>query len=462
MPGSGSRPPPGGPHLSPSEPIYKSGPAVQLPLAKGAGTLQLYACYVLFVLVLGYIVNVMDRAVLAVLLESIKHEFALTDGQLGILSGLAFAVFYATLGIPIAAWADRWNRRNVLVLAIMVWSVATACCGLASGFFLLLVARAGTATGEAGGTPPSHALISDYFSRSHRATALAVYALGVPLGAAAGSYFGGFLNHHYGWRTAFMAIGLPGVIVALLVLLTVREPARGHAENLGGDADRRPAPSIGGVFRYLWQRTAFRHLCLAAGLHSVVWYAGSQLNASFFQRSHGMTSQQAGAWLAAMAGVGTLGTFLGGYLADRLSVWRGDRRWYLWLPGIATLAMVPFQFSSYLTNAHWPLALSFAIMTVLASFFFGPSFAMTQGLATLRMRAMATSILLLVQTLIGQGIGPFLAGEISEHLLPTYGKDSLRYALVAVGLVNLWAALHYFRGARTLREDLDATEHDRG
>ena len=419
-----------------------------------------YAWYVLVVLVLGYVVNVMDRAVLAVLLESIKHEFTLSDAELGLLSGLSFAVFYATLGIPIAVWADRWVRRNVLALAIFVWSLATAACGLATSFLLLIAARAGTATGEAGGTPASHALISDYFPRSRRATALAIYALGVPLGSAAGNYFGGYVNQLYGWRTTFIVVGLPGIFVALLVWLTVREPMRGMAENLAATAGSRAAPKVLEVFDYLWRRTSFRHVCLAAALHSVVWYSGSQLNASFLQRSHHMTSKDAGFWLAILSGVGTVGTFLGGYLADRLSVWRNDRRWYLWLPGLATLAMVPFQFASYLARDLPLLLSSFAVMTVLASFFFGPSFAMTQGLATLRMRAVATSILLFVQTLIGQGIGPYLAGKISDLLHPAYGQESLRYALVAVGLVNIWAAMHYFRGARTLRADLDTTERE--
>jgi MFS family permease len=427
-------------------------------LGKSPNRVPAYAYYVLGVLVLGYLVNVMDRAVLAVLLESIKREFTLSDAQLGLLSGLSFALFYATLGIPIAIWADRWNRRNVLALAIATWSVMTALCGLASSFSWLLLARAGTAAGEAGGTPPSHALISDYFSRSKRATALAIYALGVPLGAWVGSQFGGAVNYYYDWRTTFIVIGLPGIAVALLVAFTVREPPRGMAENLAAAAAKNSAPPILEVLRYLWRRTSFRHICLAAALHSVVWYSGSQLNASFFQRSHGMTSKDAGFWLGLLAAIGAIGTFVGGYLADRLSVLNNDRRWYARLPGLATLAMVPFQFVAYLTNDHAILIASFAIMTILASFFFGPSFAMTQGLAPVRMRAVATSILLFVQTMIGQGIGPYLAGRISDQLHPAYGRESLRYALVVVGLVNIWAAFHYFWGARTLRADFDATE----
>jgi MFS family permease len=448
--------------LSQSEPIYKSGPGVQPPFGQRLLAVPAYRYYVLALLTLGYAVNVMDRAVLGVLNEAIKVTFSASDKQLGLLGGIAFALFYATFGIPIAAWADRSNRRNVLAWAVSAWSAMTALCGLAVNFTMLLAARAGTAVGEAGGTPPSHALISDYFPLRQRATALSLYALGVPLGAMAGSYFGGWGNEFYGWRTTFILVGLPGILVALVIRFTLLEPTRGMSESVTKDASRTEAPPIFDVFRFLWhKRPAFRHLSLAAALHSVVWYAGSSgFNASFLQRSHGMTSGEAGSWLAVMSLIGAAGTFLGGYFGDRLSVRYDDRRWYLWLPAGATLAMVPFQFYSYLAPSLPVYMTAFAIMTVLASFFFGPSFAMTQGLATVRMRAVATSLLLFIQTLIGQGIGPFIAGAISDYLQPVYGRDSLRYALVIVGLVNIWAAAHYYWGARTLRADLEATERE--
>ena len=421
-----------------------------------------YQGYVLAVLFLGYVVNVMDRSVLAVLLESIKHTFGASDTLIGLLSGLPFALFYSTLGIPFAMWADRWSRRSVLALAVGLWSVMTALCGAAGSFLTLLLARVGTAVGEAGGTPPSHALISDYYPIGRRATALSIYALGVPCGAMLGSFLGGLGNDLYGWRVTFALIGVPGVLVALLVRFTVLEPQRGHADGIAHPTRASDAPSISAVLAFLWERRSLRNLSLAAGLHSVVWYAGSNLNATFFIRSHHMTAAQAGGWTALYSAISAIGTFVGGYVADRLSVRRGDRRWYLWLPGIATLAMVPFQFLSYLSSSLAVVIPSFCVMMVLASFFFGPSFAMTQALATFRMRAVATSILLLVQTLIGQGIGPTLAGVTSDLLKPSAGSDSLRYGLVLVGLVNVWAAAHYFRGARTLRQDLVSTERVQG
>lgn len=418
-----------------------------------------YRTYVLGVLLLGYIVNVMDRSVLSVLLQSIKLEFGASDAQLGLLGGIAFALFYATMGIPIAAWADRSSRRNVLALAVAMWSVMTALCGMAVNFSTLLLARVGTAVGEAGGSPPSHSLISDYFPLGKRATALSIYALGVPIGGMMGSFFGGWGNELYGWRDTFILVGLPGILVALLVRFTLAEPPRGLSDNVSRSAAASSAPPISEVLRFLWSRTSFRHLSFAAALHSFVWYGGSLWNATFFVRSHEMTTGQAGSWLAGLMAIGAVGTLLGGYLADRLSARTNDRRWYLWVPGCATLIMVPFQFVSYLAPGLSLAIPSFCVMYVLAAMFFGPSFAMTQALVTVRMRAIAASILLFVQTLIGLGLGPWFVGLISDYLTPVHGEaDSLAYGLVIVGLVNVWAALHYFRGARSLRENLESTE----
>ena len=417
-----------------------------------------YRGYVLAVLFLGYVVNVMDRGVLAVLIQSIKGEFALSDTQLGILSGITFAFFYSTLGVPIAMWADRTVRRNVLAICCALWSCMTALCGMATGFWSLAGARAGTAIGEAGGSPPSHALISDYFPREQRATALSLYALGVPVGAMLGQFLGGWGNQFYGWRTTFILIGVPGFLVAALIRFTVIEPPRGHSDRATAAVAGAPAPPIRSVVRFLWRYVSFRHMCLAAALHSVVWYSGSALNGAFLARSHGMQSGEYGTWLALFSIIGAVGTLLGGFLADRISNRLGDRRWYMWVPGIATLIMVPFQFSSYLTGSLWVVVPSFCIMFIFASMFFGPSFAVTQGLATLRTRAVATSILLFVQTFIGLGLGPLVAGAVSDYLQPSYGTQSLAIGLVVVGLANIWAAAHYFRGARTLREDFASTQ----
>jgi MFS family permease len=413
---------------------------------------------VLGVLFVAYVSNSVDRGILSILLEPIKLEFTLSDTELGLLGGLAFAIFYSTLGLPIAALADRTSRRNVLAFSIALWSVATALCGAAANFWQLVAARVGTAIGEAGGTPPSAALIADYFPAERRATALSIYALAIPIGGMLGSFGGGWGNELLGWRLTFVCAGLPGLIIAALVFLTVREPRRGLSDNVPAALADEKAPRVGETLRLLWSKSSFRHLSFGAALHSLVLYGTATFNTSFFVRSHDMTTGEAGNWLALFLGLGAIGTFLGGYLSDRMSRATGDRRWYLWIPAIGCIAMVPFQFTGYLTDSLIVIAPSFVLMTVLASFYFGPSAAMTQALVTLRMRAVAASFLLFIQTIISLSLGPVIVGMLSDALAPRYGAEALRYSLVIVGLVNIWAGLHYFLGARSLRADLDATE----
>jgi len=418
-----------------------------------------YGYYVLGLLTVCYVANTVDRSqVLAASLQAIKREFNATDAQLGMLSGLPFALFYSFLGIPIAAWADRSSRRNVLAWACALWSAATAACGAAVNFSMLFGARVFTAIGEAGGSPPSHSLISDYFPKRTRATAFSVYALAVPVGTAVGAAIGGWGTQHLGWRSTFYLVGLPGIALALLVRATVIEPPRGYADFGGHAPAKAKAPGLSEVCAYMFRRPSFVHLSLGSGLHSVMWYGAGAFNNPFFQRSHAMTAAQAGYWISLFSIVGGVGTFTGGYLADWLSKHRNDRRWYLWVPSIGTFLCVPLQFAAYLSPDTSIVLPAFGAMTFMASVFFGPSFAMTQAISPLRMRSVATSLLLLVQTVIGQGIGPWLTGYISDSLRVTRGTASLRYSLVIVGLVNVWAALHYFIGARALRRDLEGTE----
>jgi len=431
-------------------------PAAQSPLL----TKTWYTYYVLVLLTLGYVINTMDRSqILAASLQAIKKEFAASDFQMGVLTGIPFAVFYAVMGIPIAAWADRSSRRNVLAIAVASWSAMTGIFGMAVNYAMLFAARVGTAIGEAGGSPPSHSLISDYFAKSRRGTAFAIYALGVPIGSSLGAKFGGWGTQHLGWRNTFILAAAPGIVLAVLMWLTVKEPPRGLTDGISrAAAERAPVPGMFEVLGTLWQKRSFRHLTLAAALHSVVWYASSAFNNAFLQRSHQMTASEAGNWIALLSLIAGVGTFLGGFAADRLSARKNDRRWYLWVPGIATLLCVPFQFLSYLSADRAVVFPSFVGLMFMAAMFFGPSFAMTQALATLRMRSVATSLLLFIQTLIGYGLGPSVTGFISDALEASYQQDSLRYALVIIGVVNVWAAVHYVLAGRTVRQDLEATE----
>jgi MFS family permease len=418
-----------------------------------------YQYYVLFMLVLGYILNVIDRSsVFGILLPAIKKEIHASDFAMGMLSGFTFAVFYSFLGIPIARLADRWSRVNVLAISIALWSAATATCGAAFNYLSLFTSRAMTAIGEAGGSPPSHSLISDYFPISKRATALAIYAMAVPAGTSLGNYFSGHLNDSYGWRATFVIVGLPGVLLAALMWLTIKEPPRGYSD--GPRTRQRPAaPPFFEVFKFLIARNSFMHMSVAAALHSVVWYSGTTWNGSFFQWSHGLTSGQAGSRLAIFSLIGAIGSFAGGLLADRLSTKKDDKRWYMWVPGIACVVMVPFQFGAYLSrDLAFVVPVTFSVMFMLASMFFGPSFAVAQSIATVRMRAVSASVLLFIQTIIGMTLGPAIVGKISDILKPMVGDGwGIAYPMAAIGIVNLWAALHYFLAARRYREDLTQT-----
>ena len=422
-----------------------------------------YRNYVLAVLFLGYVVNFIDRSILSILLEPIKIDLGLSDTELGLLGGLAFALFYATLGIPIASLADRWSRVKVLAISMVIWSGMTAACGLASNFIMLLLARIGVGVGEAGASPPSHSLISDYFPIETRATALSIYALGIPFGSMVGNFVGGWGAEEFGWRVTFYLVGVPGIFVALLIFMTLREPPRGMSEKktvapAPAPVASEPAPSIKDVFAFLWQKRSFRHISLAAALHAFVSYGAGTWNAPFLIRIHEIPSTETGFWLGLISGVGAIGTFAGGYISDKISDRTGDRRWYLWVSGIATLVMVPFQITAYLHGGMWAVIPALMLVAILGGMFLGPTFAMTQGLVTLRMRAVASAILLFMLNIIGMGLGPYFVGVASDYLTPAYGISSLRYALCLAVLANLWAATHYFMGARTLREDLEKTE----
>ena len=424
-----------------------------------------YRKYALGILLIGYIINFVDRSILSLLLEPIKLELALTDSQLGFLGGLAFAVFYTFLGIAIAALADRRSRVKILAVSMVIWSAMTAICGLANNFLTLLLARIGVGIGEAGASPPSHSLISDYFPIETRATALSIYALGIPLGTMIGSFVGGWGADTLGWRYTFFLVGVPGIIFAFVVWFTLREPARGMSDIKLSQPSAAPIetappppPPVKTVLKLLWSKTSFRHLAFAAGLHAFVSYGAGTWNAPFFICIHEMSLTDIGSILAAIAGVGAIGTFFGGYISDKLSDRTNDKRWYFWVPGIATLVMVPFQLVAYLYGGVWVVVASLMMVAILGSAYLGPSFAMTQALVSLRMRAVASAILLFVLNLIGMGLGPYFVGILSDLLTPEFGIYSIRYAMCVAVMVNVWAACHYFLGARTMRGDLADTQ----
>ncbi|HJY80389.1 MAG TPA: MFS transporter, partial [Candidatus Binatia bacterium] len=412
-------------------------------------------------LVVVNVFNYLDRQILSILLEPIKRDLQLSDTALGFLTGIAFAIFYTFAGIPIARWADRGVRRTIMALGLTVWSGMTALTGLAQTFAQLALARIGVGIGEAACTPPAHSLLSDYFPPERRGTALSILALGVPFGIMLGYLAGGLVNQYFGWRRAFFVMGLPGLMLALVLRLTLREPPRGYSEGLHTSGLPIASEPISEVLRFLWQLRSFRHLSLAAALYAFCGYGSLAFVPAFMMRVHGMTNTaELGLWLGLISGVFLgIGTFLGGTLSDRLAARRKDMRWYLWLSAGAPLLGIPFTFLFYL----WPegrMALLLSIPgSILNPMWLGPTGAMTQGLVKLRMRAIAPAILLFIINIIGLGLGPQTVGLISDLLTPIYGKEAIRYALLFVVVPgSVWGAIHYLLAARTLREDLAAKE----
>ena len=415
-----------------------------------------YANYALGLLLGVYIFNFIDRQILSILMESIKTEIQLSDTELGFLGGIAFALFYTFAGIPIARWADRGSRRKIISISVLIWSLFTVFTGSARNFWMILIARIGVGIGEAGCSPPAHSLISDFFPPERRATALSIYALGIPLGASLGTLVGAWGGQACGWRTAFVVVGLPGILLALLVWMTLRDPVRGRSEATA--PVENDGESFTQVLRFMGGLRSFWHLSFAGALHAFVGYGAAYFVPSFFARVHGMGLAERGTWLAAIGLVAVLGTYLGGWLGDRLAV--RDVRWYLWVPGIASIAGVPIALGYYLTPDPYLALLLFGIPAGIAGpMYLGPTFAMTQTLVRPEVRAMASAILLFIINIIGLGLGPQVVGIVSDLLAETLGQESLRYSLLGI-IVSFaaWSVLHYLLAARTLREDLLAKD----
>ena len=394
--------------------------------------------------------NYMDRYMLAVLLPAIKADLHLSDTEIGFITGLAFTLFYATMGIPIARLADRYSRKNIIAIALSVWSAMTAVCGLAQNFAQLAVARIMVGVGEAGASPPSHSLIADLFPVEKRARALSVYSLGAPVGILVGFMLGGWITQLYGWRAALFTVGIPGILVALVVYRKLHEPERGAADGLARRAEVQP---FWFSLKTLMASPTFRHLSVGTGLYTVVWLGVVQWLPSFFTRSFGLEIGEVGTWLAIILSVSQIiGMLLGGWLADRLGA--ADLRWYVWVPSLAILVSTPMFVLTFLTQNPTVAFLSLFLPFMIGVMQGPPSFAVAQGLADVRMRAMAAALLLLITNLIGGGIGPQAVGIMSDYLAAGYHQDSLRYALLAVSLVfGLWSSLHYFLAGKTIRRE---------
>jgi len=408
--------------------------------------------FMLLLLLIVYISNYADRQILNVLAVQIMDDLKIGNAAFGFLSGLSFALFYATLGIPIAMLADRASRKWILVASMIVWSVMTTVCGLAQGFWQLAAARIGVGVGEAGGSPPSHSMISDMFSLNQRGTALAIYSLGVPLGTAVGNLVGGQVGEAWGWRTAFFVLGIPGLLLAAYIAFAFKEPPRGHAD--GGAKSEDAAPSLSTVARFMLSQKSLVHTIIGATLITAVGYGGLSFTAKFLQFSHGMKLTEVANYLAFQTGVtAAIGTFLGGYLADVMS--RRNLGWSAWVVTAAIAISVPFTIAVYLLNDTITVLWLMTITILVSGLYLAPTFALVQNLVGVKMRATAAALLLFVINLVGLGAGPLMVGIIADLLIPVFDKDAVRYALFIFSILGLWGAWHYWIAPRTLKADLE-------
>lgn len=411
---------------------------------------------VLAMLLVVYIFNFLDRMLLSILAAPIQTDLKLSDGQMGLLGGLAFAALYSTLAVPLASLADRTGRSRVIAWSLAVWSAFTALCGAAAGFWQIFLARLGVGIGEAGGVAPSYAVIGDWFAPERRATALAVYSLGIPLGSAFGLLAGGYIAQEVNWRVAFVTIGLAGIVLAPLFALLVKDRP-GALSSLPVD----PPPPLAATFRLLAAKPSFWLLSFGAAAGSSIGYGISFWLPSFVQRSFGLGLFDSALFLSGVLLIGGIaGVLAGGRLADRLG--QGDRAWYAWLPAIAYLASAPL-WAAGVSNSS--LAFAFVLLLVpqgLSYVWLGPVLTAVQNLAEPAARATASALFLLINNLIGLAAGIYVLGALSDALAPAYGAESLRMAILwGLGFYVVAAVLMALAGKWLRRDWLGEGEYMR-
>jgi MFS transporter, Spinster family, sphingosine-1-phosphate transporter len=412
--------------------------------------------YLITVLTAILVCNYLDRVVLGVVLQDLKIDLGLSDTQLGFLSGMAFALFYSLMGVPIARWADRGNRVAIISVTAVLWSIAVILCGFAESFVQLMLIRVVVAVGEAGCTPPAFSLMADYFSRAERPRAAALYGLGGPLSALLGFFLAGWLAEFYGWRMTFMLLGPPGLLLAVLAWFTLREPRHRSRDTVAPRALEPPSePSVREVCITLWANITFRHLLLCLAVMFFFNYGILQWLPTFFIRSYSLSTGAVGTWLAVIVGLGgMLGSYLGGELATRYAP--QNERVQL---GVMAFAIAG---SGILSSIAYIAPTQYVAFGLMAAFFIGltsvngPLFATIQTLVPERMRAVAFALVYLFANLIGMGLGPLAAGALSDALRPWAGEESLRYALLLLGPGYFWGAWHAWRASKTVAHDLAA------
>ena len=448
-----------------------------------------YKGTVLGILVAVYTSNFIDRTIIGTLGEAIKIDLNLANWQIGALGGIAFALLYTILGIPIARIAEKRSRVNIIAICLVIWSGFTALCGTATSFLQLLLFRVGVGIGEAGCSPPSHSLISDYYPPKARATALSIYSFGIPLGTMIGAVAGGWLVQHMGWRVAFFIVGAPGIIIAIVVKLVIKEPPRGYSEEAGGVAEAslgEPAPSLMAVTKRLFRSKSFRHITAGVTLASFASYGVGQFAQPYFLRNFDLSYTQVGLIFGLVGGLASgAGTLIGGFLTD--FVGKRDGKWYALVPAIGLAIATPLYLAVY-SSPSWQIAATLLLLPGIFHYtYLGPTFGVMHNMVEPRMRATATAVLFFVLNLIALGGGPpftgwvidvftqnvFSANDLGSYLSAcpsgkapagagtlvveachAAGAKGAQYGILAVTLIYAWAALHYLLASRTLSADL--------
>lgn len=400
-------------------------------------------------LVIAYTLNFIDRQIVGILAEPIKHDLQLTDSELGWMGGTAFALFYTALAIPLAMLADRKDRSWIITAGLGLWSAATALCGLAQNFWQLFVARMSVGVGEAAGVAPAYSLISDLYPPAQRSRALAIFSLGIPLGSSFGVLFGGLLAAHVDWRFAFIGIGLLGVLFAPFFKAVVRDPGHGRAE----EGTRSAAPTLAAVFRTISPKPAFWLLGFGAGTASLVSYGLAFWIPSFLARSYGLDLTDRSMLFAAILLVGgCAGIWFGGVAGDRLG--NANPRGYALVPAVAFAITLPAYLLAFSTQSLLISSLLFLIPTALGLAWLGPVVTAITRLVPPEMRATAAALFLFINNLIGLGLGTTVIGAISDALSGRYGDESLRYSAMATTLLYALAALLMLLAAGRLKRDI--------
>ncbi|MEQ8177478.1 MAG: MFS transporter [Amphiplicatus sp.] len=400
--------------------------------------------YFLGMMFLVSTLNMADRQIIGIVAEPLKNEFGLSDTMLGVVGGTAFALVYPTLGLPLARFADRFNRRNILAACLAFWSAMTMLCGLAPGFWTLALARTGVAAGEAGYAPCTHSLIADSVKPENRATAFSILVLGISAGGLVASIIGGLVAQHYGWRAAFLAVGAPGFIVAALVFLTIKEPARA--------ASSGPRAGAFAAFGKLIKSPPFLFCVIGSAFHLMVAYGLAAFGVAFFVRVHGMSVGEAAVMLGGAAAVaGALGSLIGGLTGDFLA--KRDRRWLAWWPAATVFVATLIGAPAFLMPAAG-FAIAAAVVAVFANALYQPAtYALVQGVADPRERASAAALMIFIQNLAGLGLGPLIVGLLSDSMQAALGPRALGVALACLFLLNIPSAIAFFLSGKAWGRD---------